>query len=58
MKLRFIMEKVVETITNKHCRNCKHNKEIYCTSPKRYECISSIFPKGYEPKRSDSNAEQ
>lgn len=41
---------LVEKITNKECKNCKYNKGIICISPKRDLCISSIFPKGFEPK--------
>lgn len=59
MKLRSVIETVVETLTNRHCKNCKHNTGMFCESPKHDECISSIFPKGYEPKqRSDNNAER
>ncbi len=32
------------------CENCRYNKGIVCESPKRNLCVSSIFPKGYEPK--------
>ena len=50
MRLRRIVEVIIETITNKHCEKCKYNEGMFCSSPKRAECISSVFPKGYEPK--------
>ena len=53
MKLRSVIETVVETLTNRHCKNCKHNTGMFCESPKHDECISSIFPKGYEPKEKE-----
>lgn len=54
MKLRSFMELVVETLTNKHCCDCKYNiRGIFCASPKHDECLSSIFPKGYEPKEKE-----
>lgn len=48
--IKYIIEIFIEKITNKNCKNCKHNKGILCDSPKHEECVSSIFPKGYEPK--------
>lgn len=50
MTLKGRIETIIEKLTNKECKNCKHNRGIFCTSPKRDLCISSIFPKGYEPK--------
>ena len=50
MTIKGRFEKIVETLTNKKCENCKYNKGIVCESPKRDLCVSSIFPKGYEPK--------
>ena len=50
MKIKGIFEIIIETLTNKKCKNCKYNKGLFCVSPKRDLCISSIFPKGYEPK--------
>ena len=50
MTIKGIIEKIVETLTNKKCENCKYNKGLFCESHKRDLCVSSIFPKGYEPK--------
>lgn len=50
MTMKGKIEKIVETLTNKKCENCRYNKGIVCESPKRKLCVSSIFPKGYEPK--------
>ena len=50
MTIKGRIEKIVETLTNKKCENCKYNQGFVCKSPKRDLCISSIFPKGYEPK--------
>ena len=54
MTIKGIIEKIVETLTNKKCKNCKYNKGFVCESPKRDLCVSSIFPKGYEPKEKGS----
>lgn len=52
MKIKTILQVVVEFLTNKKCKNCKYNKGIFngCMSPKNQKCVSSIFPVGYEPK--------
>lgn len=50
MTIKGRIEKIIETLTNKKCENCKYNKGIVCESSKRDLCCSSIFPKGYEPK--------
>ena len=54
MTIKGRIEKIVETLTNKKCENCKYNKGFLCKSPKRDLCVSSIFPKGYEPKEKGS----
>lgn len=53
MTIKGRIEKIVETLTNKKCENCKYNEGFICKSPKRDLCVSSIFPKGYEPKEKD-----
>ena len=53
MTIKGIIETIVETLTNKKCKNCKYNKGLVCESPKRDLCVSSIFPKGYEPKEKE-----
>ena len=50
MKIKRIIQKVVEFLTNRKCENCKHNKGITCCSPKGWECGKSIFPIGFEKK--------
>ena len=53
MTLKGRIEKIIEKITKKECKNCKYNQGIFCESPKRDLCCSSIFPKGYEPKEKE-----
>lgn len=57
MTLKGIIEICIEKITHKECKNCKHHKGILCVSPKRDVCISSIFPKGFEPKEKGGESE-
>lgn len=57
MRLRRILEVIIEIITNRHCGKCKYNEGMHCSSPKRTECISSVFPKGYEPKEPEPPVE-
>ena len=50
MKIKDRIAILIEKITHRECKNCKYNKGFVCESSKRDLCISSIFPKGYEPK--------
>lgn len=50
MKIKIMIQKAVENLTNRKCENCKHNKGFFCTSPKGLECGKSIFPIGWEKK--------
>ena len=50
MSIKRKIQTAVEFILNKKCENCKHNKGIFCGSPKGRKCASNIFPIGYESK--------
>ena len=44
-----ICQIVVEKITGRTCGKCIHNKlGIVCTSQRYEDCISSIYPVGFE----------
>lgn len=50
--MRKLLQIIVGKITGKTCSNCKHCFGIVCVnSSERHDaCVSSIFPKGFEPK--------
>lgn len=50
MSIKRMIQKVVEFLTGKKCKNCKHCKGLFCRSLKAEECNSSIFPIGWEKK--------
>lgn len=50
MKIKRMIQKAVEILTNRKCENCKHCKLIFCKSPKGLECGKCIFPIGWEKK--------
>lgn len=50
MSIKRKLQIVVEFLTNRKCEECKYNKGFLCDSPKGKECVSSIFPIGYERK--------
>lgn len=50
MKIKRMIQKAVEILTNRKCENCKYGSGIFCKSPKGWECGKSIFPIGWEKK--------
>ena len=46
----FILRNIIEKVTGKSCNKCRHCLGgISCDSYTRYrECVSSIYPKGFE----------
>lgn len=50
MKVKEILQIVVETITGRKCSRCKHKRYYGCKSEKYEECCTHIFPIGFERK--------
>lgn len=50
MKIKRMIQKAVEFLTNRSCENCKYKSGIFCKSPKGLDCGKSIFPIGWEKK--------
>lgn len=50
MSLKDKIQILIEKITGKHCKYCKHNKGWLCESTKHPACVNSIFPIGWEKK--------
>lgn len=55
MKIKFILQKIIETITGKQCKKCKHHNGWFCDSKKHTECSMRIFPVGWEKKGGESD---
>lgn len=50
MSVKRKVQKIVETLTNRKCENCKYGKGLFCKNPKGLDCGKSIFPIGWEKK--------
>lgn len=50
MKLRDILQIIIEALSGKTCDKCKHNVNGLCTYDKYSDCVDSIYPKGFEAK--------
>ena len=51
-KIKDVVRTIIGKITKKSCNKCKHHIDgILCGNHQKYtECISSFYPKGFEPK--------
>jgi|GEM_PF-6413087 len=50
-ELKYKLQRLIETITGKRCKNCKHHNGCFCDSVKKDKCSNSIFPVGWEKKK-------
>ena len=52
MKIKNILEIIIEKITFRNCNKCKYNNMIICTrnDKKGNDCRNSIFPCGFKKK--------
>lgn len=48
---KYKLQKAVEILTGRNCKNCKYNMGIFCEHPEKAKgkrCRDRIFPVGYE----------